>query len=61
MSSMDGLRRQLAAVEEGLRDVVGRLDVIEGRVVTAQTKSLAAITPTEVKPVTTTTPSSRKA
>jgi len=61
MSSMDRLRRQLAAVEEGLRDVVGRLDALEGQAVAAQTKPLATVTPTETKPVTTTTPSSRRA
>lgn len=66
MSSMDGLRRQLANVQGELRDVVGRLDALEGQAVQAQTKPLAVTTPTgttlvEAKPMTTTTPSSRRA
>lgn len=50
MSSMDGLRSQLAAVQDTLSDVLGRLDALEGQAVTAQTKPLATVTPTETKP-----------
>jgi hypothetical protein len=49
MSSMDALRRQLTEVQGALKDVVGRLDALEGQALTAQTKPLAAITPTETK------------
>lgn len=50
MSTMDGLRAQLADVQETLRDVVGRLDALEQRAPDAQTKPLATVAPTETKP-----------
>jgi len=43
MSSMDGLRSQLAEVRETLRDVVGRLDALEGQAVTAEVKPAAPV------------------
>jgi len=42
---MDGLRSQLAEVRETLRDVVGRLDALEGQVVTAEVKPAAPVEP----------------
>lgn len=49
MSSMDGLRSQLAELKEELRDVVGRLNALEGTAPKAQTKVPVTVTPTEVK------------
>lgn len=50
MSSMDGLRSQLAEVREALRDVVGRLDALEQKAVTAEIAPAITISAPDTKP-----------